>query len=204
MKLLTLPNKIPALLALLRRSKLCQRRSIPVGATSLIITLSFFNALASQAEQTIYQVVDDDGHITYTDKPPVSGSESTSTVSLSTINISVPPAKRERIQAPPTEPERSYEVSVTSPPENTTIPMGPGNFSVDGQVSPRLTDGDQVQLVMNGTAVGEPQNEARWSLTGVLRGAHDFSIQVVDTEKTVISESRPVRVYVLRPSTLYR
>jgi hypothetical protein len=171
----------------------------------LLITLCILLiSPAVQAEETIYQVVDEHGHITYTDKRPMSGNDSTSTVSLSTINISVPPAKRDRTQAPPAEPERSYAVSVTSPPENTTIPMGPGNFSVDGEVSPKLTDGDQLQLMMNGTAVGEPQNEARWSLTGVLRGAHDFSIQVVDTQKRVISESRPVRVYVLRPSKLYR
>ena len=172
---------------------------------ALLITLCILLiAPAVQAEQTIYQVVDENGHITYTDKPPVAGKESTSTVSLSTINISVPPAKRDRKQAPPAEPERSYDASVTSPPENTTIPMGPGNFSVDGQVSPKLTDGDQLQLMINGTAVGEPQKEARWSLTGVLRGAHDLSIQVVDTQQQMISESRPVRVYVLRPSKLYR
>ena len=82
--------------------------------------------------------------------------------------------------------------------------MGPGNFSISANVSPELKEGAQLQLSMNGTLYGEPQTSGIWLLNNVLRGAHDFSVSVVSSDGKPLAKSSPVRIYVLRPSKLYR
>ncbi|MGB0188016.1 MAG: DUF4124 domain-containing protein [Aequoribacter sp.] len=169
----------------------------------LMLTLSSF----AQGQTRIYKVVDANGNITFTDKPPISTQEESSAVELNQINISAPPperARNARIDNSKPEGNIDYDITITSPPDSTTIPMGPGNFSLSASVSPALENGDKLQLILNGEPYGRPQSTSTWGLTNVLRGAHDLSIQAVSNSGKVLSQSRPVRVYVLRPSKLYR
>ena len=169
----------------------------------LMLTL----ASLAQGQTRIYKVVDANGNITFTDKPPVSSQDKSSSVELNQINISAPPPERTRNTTTETnKPEAilDYDITIASPPDSTTIPMGPGNFSLAASVSPSLENGDKLQLILNGEPYGNPQNSSNWNLTNVLRGAHDLSVQAVSNSGKVLSQSRPVRVYVLRPSKLYR
>ena len=169
----------------------------------LMLTLSSF----AQGQTRIYKVVDANGNITFTDKPPISTQENSSAVELNQINISAPPPERARnasIDNSKPEANIDYDITITSPPDSTTIPMGPGNFSLSASVSPALEYGDKLQLILNGEPYGRPQSTSTWGLTNVLRGAHDLSIQAVSDSGKVLAQSRPVRVYVLRPSKLYR
>lgn len=164
-------------------------------------------ASLAQGQTRIYKVVDANGNITFTDKPPMSAKENSSSVELNQINISAPPPERARNATSDTsQPETTidYDITITSPPDSTTIPMGPGNFSLSAVVKPALENNDKLQLILNGEPYGSPQNSPNWSLTNVLRGAHDLSVQAVNNSGKVLSQSRPVRVYVLRPSKLYR
>lgn len=171
---------------------------------SLLICLS----LNAFAQTRIYKIVDAQGNITFTDKPPSPNNRDASAVELNEINISAPPAERARLDnRPQVEQEQSntkYTVSISSPPDSTTIPMGPGNFSISANVSPELKEGALLQLSMNGTLYGEPQTSGIWLLNNVLRGAHDFSVSVVSSDGKPLAKSSPVRIYVLRPSKLYR
>jgi hypothetical protein len=169
----------------------------------LMLTL----ASLAQGQTRIYKVVDAKGNITFTDKPPMSSQENASSVELNQINISAPPPERARNNAVGTSNSEAgvdYDITITSPPDSTTIPMGPGNFSLSASVSPALENGDKLQLLLNGEPYGKTQITSNWGLTNVLRGAHDLSVQAVSTSGKVLSQSRPVRVYVLRPSKLYR
>ena len=94
----------------------------------------------------------------------------------------------------------SYSVAITSPDNETTIAMGPGNFSVSAAVEPALGEGGLLQLFIDGAPSGEPQAGGSWALTNVFRGAHDLSVAVVDSKGARLAESAAVRVYVLRPS----
>lgn len=154
--------------------------------------------------QTIYKTVDEHGNVTYSDTAPAG--EQTETVKLPQLNTSEPPPVMERPVAEPAadEPEAAqYTVNITSPGNETTIPMGPGNFSVSATVEPPLAGGAKLQLLVDGSASGEPQSNATWSLTNVFRGAHDLTVAVVDDEGERLAESGSVRVYVLRPSINY-
>ena len=103
------------------------------------------------------------------------------------------------------EPEAiSYQVSMTAPANETTIPMGPGNFSLSAQVTPTQGRGELLQLYMDGAAWGVPQDNPSWSLTNVFRGAHDLHVAVIDANGKELAKSAAVRVYVLRPSTNFK
>ena len=174
---------------------------------SVFLLIACFS-LGTSAQTRIYKIVDAQGNVTFTDKPPSANNRDASTVKLNEINISAPTSERDRAeQTSPqddNETKTKYTVSISSPPDSTTIPMGPGNFSITANVSPALENGAQLQLSMNGTLYGDPQTSSVWVLSNVLRGAHDFSVSVVSQDGLQLVKSSPVRIYVLRPSKLYR
>ena len=151
--------------------------------------------------QKIYRTVDEHGNVVFSDQPPAPGQEGEQ-VELGDLNTAPPPEPLPRPAPERREPEPAPEptVTITSPADETTIAMGPENFSVSGRAEPPLGPGERLQLLMDGEAVGAPQASANWRLEGVLRGPHDLVIQRVTSTGKAIAQSDPTRVYVLRPS----
>jgi len=169
-------------------------------ARALLITLMLLTANVSA--QQIYRTTDAQGNVVFTDKPPAA-STSSEQVTLPETNTTPATAVRPRPQEAPKaqEPEgNAFAVSILIPANETTIPMGPGNFSVTVDVEPALGQGLSLQLYMDGIPWGDPQRANSWSLTNVFRGAHDITVAVVDTQLQSLGSSEPVRVYVMRPS----
>jgi hypothetical protein len=153
--------------------------------------------------QPIYRSIDARGNPVFSDQPPMDGSGER--IDVSPIN---------RIEAPTTtgptlpvmleqEPAVSYRLRISSPADDTTIPMGPGSFTVSAQVEPRLAEGHTLQLIINADLQLAPQRETTWQLEGVPRGEHDIAVVVLDKGGSAIAKSPTVRVNVLRPSRLY-
>lgn len=157
-------------------------------------------SLAANAQ--IYKTVDEQGNVTFSDMPTDRGASER--VEVQQTNTTPPPpmaVPRDQPQSEEEEPEAvTYQPTITSPANETTIPMGPGNFSVSAQVEPPLESGAALQLFMDGNPQGVPQESANWSLTNVFRGAHDLEVAVVDMDGNELARSPAVRVYVLRPS----
>ena len=151
--------------------------------------------------QAIYRTTDADGNVVFTDAPPA-GVEASERIENPQVNSMPPPALMpapERDSADePTEPQ-GYEVSIVSPPNETTIPNGPGNFSVSADVAPGLAPGDNLQLYMDGVPWGEPQGSGIWQLTNVFRGEHSLNVGVIDASGDTVTMSSPVTVFVFRP-----
>jgi len=168
-------------------------------ARALLITLMLLTANVSA--QQIYRTTDAQGNVVFTDKP--AASTSSEQVTLPETNTTPATAVRPRPQEAPKaqEPEGdAFALSILIPANETTIPMGPGNFSVTVDVKPALGQGLSLQLYMDGIPWGDAQRTNSWSLTNVFRGAHDITVAVVDTQLQSLGSSEPVRVYVLRPS----
>jgi hypothetical protein len=157
-------------------------------------------SLAGNAQ--IYKTVDEDGNVSYSDMPKVDGASEK--VEVKHINTTPPPpmtAPRKGQQAAEKEPATvAYEPTITAPANETTIPMGPGNFSVSAKVEPPLEPGATLQLYVDGDPEGVPQESTNWSLTNVFRGAHVLEVAVMDMNGEELARSPAVRVYVLRPS----
>ena len=151
----------------------------------------------------IFKSVDENGNVTFSDTPPNSGSSEQ--IEVRQTNRPPAPAVIQPLEpvaetAPDAAAAVSYSVAITSPANETTIAMGPGNFSVSAAVEPALGEGGLLQLFVDGAPSGEPQAGGSWALTNVFRGAHDLSVAVVDSKGARLAESAAVRVYVLRPS----
>ncbi|GAB5452239.1 MAG: DUF4124 domain-containing protein [Halioglobus sp.] len=165
---------------------------IPLGMSSM-------NAVA---QSEIYRTVDKHGNVVFTDTPPASG-VSSETVDMRPVNSAAPPPNIPA-REPPKEKEEasSATVSITAPANESTIPMGPGNFEVVAGVAPALGPKQKLQLLMDGEPQGEPQGSRNWALTNVFRGQHDLTVQLLNADGDVVTTSEPVRVYVQRPSVI--
>ena len=155
----------------------------------------------------IYKTTDGNGNVSYSDTPPVSGPSEE--MKLPTLNSAPPPEMSEPAPSVPdtaadTKDSAAYTVSVSSPANETTIPMGPGIFSISAAVEPALSSGALLQLYVDGSRSGNPQSSNSWTLTNVFRGAHDLKVEVVDRKGGPLAESDAVRVYVLRPSVNFK
>lgn len=162
-----------------------------------LIALMAGSALATD----VYKVVDENGNVSFTDQPPKDTTAGTvERVQLSSPNSATPPPEMPEPAAPAPEPEAvAYETVITSPPDGTTMPMGPGNFVVSAMADPAL-GGDRLRLLMDGEPLGEPQTSRTWQLTNVNRGEHQLTVERVNSRGKVLDRSLPITVYVMRPS----
>lgn len=179
-------------------------RNKALVATLLLATLSS----PALAQSDIYKVTHPDGSISFTDQPP-SGSDSFSVELLDNNRTNTVPGVAPKPRAAEAEGESEELavtqptpklVGITSPIDQTTIPMGPGHFSVLAKVEPKLEPGETLQLVMDDTPVDDPITDTTWDLKFVVRGEHSLLINRLDSAGNVIASSEPVVVYVLRPS----
>ncbi len=158
----------------------------------------------SGASAQVYRVVDENGNVTFTDKPPPNAEK----LDIRTPNSSAPPTNGVFPKSSPStttdgeegEEGTNYTLKITSPSDETIIPRGPGNFSVSASVSPSLQSGHKLLLMLDGSAHGEAQQSGSWSLTNVSRGEHALSVAAVDGSNKTLGTSASIKVYVFRPS----
>ena len=173
-----------------------------------ILLLAALMWLPQLGTAQIFKSVDEHGNVSYSDTPPKSGPSEE--VKLRITNSTPAPEFVEPLEPGPSaapagddEPAEDYRLEIASPANETTIAMGPGNFSVTATIEPALASGDLLQLYVDGSPEGSAQSGSSWNLTNVFRGAHDLTVVVTDQSGSQLVESDPVRVYVLRPSVNY-
>jgi len=155
------------------------------------------------AQSQIYKYKDKDGNTVFSDtKPPDAQPEGVEQVELKATNSAAPTATTQRPPAPktPSAQAKKYSDRIISPASGSTIPMGPGNFSVTANLIPPLSSGERVQLLVDGAPMGEPQRGGSWQLSNVFRGEHTLIVQRTNSSGDVLHTSEPTIVYVLRPS----
>lgn len=174
-------------------------------SAGLILTLLCVSGTAlSQTE--IYKYTDEDGNVSFSDRRPVNPEgDREEKVELQPTNSAMPPADIPALR--PSEPGASRETAkpvfksvITHPGDQSTIPMGPGNFTVMAQMEPPLRPGEGVILRVDGSPTGEPKQQPIWHLTNIFRGSHELVVERVDSRGAPLHQSSPVTVYVLRPS----
>ncbi len=169
---------------------------MPMRYLTAVLVLACAPALAQ-----IYKTTDKDGNVVFTDTPP--DNSNSERVDLQPTNTVAPPAPMPQAAPRPAEPEPAEptvpQATITAPANETTIPMGGGNFTVTAAVEPGLFGGQGLQLTIDGAPEGDVQPSATWNLMNVFRGAHDLVVHVIDSDGEILSSSEPVRVYVLRP-----
>jgi hypothetical protein len=175
---------------------------------SRFLLLGLLLVSVGSAADSIYRTTDAEGNVVFTDAPNAS-SRPTEEVEVQRTNTVEPPQLNPLpdTDAPAATSEEApppYTVTITKPEDETSFPMGPGNFSVSVRVSPALKKYEGLQLFVDGVAWGSPQRDNMWDLINVFRGQHDITVAVVNNAGETLTMSPPVRVYVHRPSTNFK
>jgi len=162
--------------------------------------LSLWSLCQYAAAQPVYKVTDENGNVTFTDTPPLDSQATVEEHSLQAPNSAQPVLSAPEI-AQPDESKNSprFETSIVSPTDNATIPMGPGNFSVQVALSPRLEAGETLLLLLDDEPAGSPQRMPNWQLTNVYRGEHRLQVLRIDDEGAQLDASDISTVFVMRP-----
>lgn len=99
--------------------------------------------------------------------------------------------------------EQYYEsIQIISPQDGQGIRANNGDFDVVVKTTPELNAraSHKLLLTIDGRAVSAPQLDTRFHLKNIDRGGHALKLFIVADDSTIILESRPVTVYVLRTS----
>ena len=93
-------------------------------------------------------------------------------------------------------------VSIASPLNNATIPMGAGIFDVTAELGAPLAEDELLALYLDDELVDSPKVNTVWTLTYVIRGPHTLQVRRLSRAGETISQSETITVFVLRPSVL--
>ena len=156
------------------------------------------------ASAQIYKSVDQNGVVTFSDTPPAASSGKASTVVQSNVTNSMPglsPAVPSP-EAATNEKSAARSVSIASPQNNATIPMGAGIFDVTAELGAPLAEDELLALYLDDELVNSPQASTVWTPTYVIRGPHTPQERQLSSAGETLGESEKITVLVLRPSIL--
>jgi hypothetical protein len=160
--------------------------------------------VSSTASAQIYKSVDENGVVTFSDVPPAASSGKKTAIVKPNVTNSMPglsPALKSPEAATIDDPA-ARTVSIASPLNNATIPMGAGIFDVTAELGAPLADDEVLALYLDDEMVDDPQRSTVWTLTYVIRGPHTLQVRRLSQAGETISQSERVTVFVLRPSVL--
>lgn len=158
----------------------------------------------------IYKWTDSQGNVHFSDTPH-EGAEivtvpDTQSFSSPTPTDSQTPPKPESNGSEQTDQDDTVKlnhtytsIAIAQPSAGATIRNNDGFVVVTAQVEPDLLTGDKLQLLYDGTALGEPQVNPVFEIKGMYRGKHSLAVQVIDAQGNVINTSEPITIYVFRP-----
>ena len=170
------------------------RRGTPI--VLLAATLTW----AACPSAAVYQWVDEQGNVVYTDNPG-GGAEPVELPPLSTV-----PAPSFSPSLPSSE-DRAEELdysklSILSPTQDATLRDNTGAVDVNVVLEPDLNGavGHRFQYYLDGQAQGKTTESAWVSFTNVDRGTHNLEVAVVDSSGRELIRSDSVRFHLHRHS----
>ncbi|KTD21269.1 DUF4124 domain-containing protein [Legionella londiniensis] len=147
----------------------------------------------------IYKWTDSEGNVHFSDKPHP-GAEKIDLPPVQTFSPPPTPPPAETMVNPEVAAKTpDYEIAISQPENDATIRNNQGSVSVALEIQPRLNPGDKVQIVFDGTPIGEPQTATVFQLSDINRGAHTLAAQIVGSDGKVISTSETITIYMHRP-----
>jgi len=166
--------------------------------TKLLFTILSFS-LAFSASADIYRIVDEEGKVTFTDKPP-HDAPTKEKVHLPTANIQPALKTIPTVKTVQEEIEGYQKIAILTPTHDMTIPPGHETLTVQVGLSPALKRGHFVQLIFDGNPLGSPTAATSFNIDSLIRGEHSIQIQIVDSKQKIIGTSNTNTIHVKRGS----
>jgi hypothetical protein len=166
----------------------------------LFATLVLATALPAHAE--IYRSVGPNGQTVFSDQPPQNAPaervelQRPNTVKTETPNSAAPSSPTPDNGAVSSQPYQTLQLDV---PDDEALRANNGTFSVSATVTPALSPGHQLRLLLDGQPYGDPTRAPFFHLTNIDRGTHRLAVEVIQDER-VVQQSEPVEITVQRIS----
>ncbi|MFC1778275.1 DUF4124 domain-containing protein [Pseudomonadota bacterium] len=179
--------------------------------TFLMILATFSLAImVSPLAAEVYKIVDKDGNVTYTDKPPADGSKPMDLPPLSVIETPVygktPRQEAEEAAAAggtkevPLRTLRNNfrDFAIISPLQEESVWRPEGPISIAWSSSNQLLEGMRVQIFLDGQQQADT-TAPMIPVSGLDRGEHTVTAQIKDTRNRTIATAEPITFYVRQP-----
>lgn len=175
-----------------------------------LFLIIFVLLLSSSCFANVYQQIDNNGNVTYTDEGARQNTNDiTSTTQSQSSNIS---SSRSTSTATPTSSAVNTEVTtstmpvkphtvfdIDSPKNGETLYNQPV-ISVDIKIEPKLYEGETIQVLLDGKPTSAPQSSTHFEITYLDRGTHQLSALLFNKNKIMIKQTGNITIYVHRTS----
>jgi len=173
--------------------------------TLLMVVFGFvLAATVSPLTADVYKTVDEDGNVTYTDRPPADGSKP---IELAPISVIETP---EYVRAPEKTTEDVEEVSLKTlrrdyrdfaivspqPEESIWSPDGPVSIAWHTQLD--LQQGMQVSILLDGKKQATTTQQMI-VVPGLERGEHTVKAELRDSKNRTVATTQQIVFYVRQP-----
>lgn len=179
---------------------------------TFLLTLVVFSlaVVASPLTAQVYKIVDKDGNVTFTDKPPEGGAEPMDLPPLSVIEApDYEKAARDKAEAEEAaggEKEVSLrtlrnnfrDFAIISPLQEESVWRPDGPISIAWNSSNQLMEGMSVQIFLDGRQQADT-TASMIPVNGLDRGEHTVTAKIVDARNRTIATAEPVTFYVRQP-----
>ena len=175
-----------------------------------LILLMFLLAMtASPLLAQVYKIVDEDGNVTYTDKPPADGSKPIELRPISVIEAPVYATAPETDEKS-AEGEAGKEMSlrylrknykdfaIIAPQSEEAVWHPEGPISVAWTVGYKLQEGMQVSVFVDGSLQATTSDQII-PVSGLERGEHTVKAELKDAKNRLIASAEPVTFFIRRP-----
>ena len=145
----------------------------------------------------VYKITNDDGTVIYTDTPSAQSEE----VTFNGITDNVTPSIPASPATPPvaSSPAIRYTVSIVSPQPEATVRNNNGKVTIKAQAAPKPTG--RFQLIFDGEPI-QRNSAGIFALSGINRGAHPFSVALIDNKGKTLASSQQQTLYLHQASAL--
>lgn len=173
----------------------------------MIFLVSLMTTAASPLMAQVYKVVDEDGNVTFTDKPPADGSQPIDLAPISVIEAPTYEKAREATETDEAEKEMSLgymrrvyrDFAITSPTQEESVWKPDGPVPVTWATRTELQQGMQVILYLDNkrhTATIQPMIP----LSGLDRGEHTLKAELRDSRNRIVVTAETITFFVRQPN----
>lgn len=149
----------------------------------------------------IYKWTDSQGVVHFSDKPH----EGAEKVKIPEAQTYTPPAddaggapQQDNVKQKEDE-DKYTKLEIIQPQNEATIRNNQGYVVVAVQIEPDLSQGDNLQIIFDGSPLGDPQPNLLFQLNGIYRGSHTIAVQVLNAKGDVLKTSDSITIFMHNP-----
>ena len=154
--------------------------------------------LANLAVAQIYQVINEDGSVSFTDQAPLEGNGQEVSLGETIIQPAVViPSPTVALSPQPQQEIENKNIRIHAPADESVIHGADNSVVISVSVTPAIAEGESLQLLHNGTPYSSPQTSGQWNLTRINPGTQKYAVRLLNSSGTTISQSATITLYVI-------